>query len=85
MGTFHQPIELAAGPDGPFETLDALVDTGAMYTLVPSSILQTPGRRTDGAPQVHHADGSRVERDVGWATVRIDEEYATTLVVFGER
>ncbi len=84
MGTFQQRIELAAGPDGPFETLDALVGTRAMYTLVPSSVLQRLGVEPTERRRFITPGGSGVERDVGWATVRIDEEYATTLVVFGE-
>ncbi len=39
MGTFQHTIELGAGPTGPFETIDALVDTGATYTTVPAVVL----------------------------------------------
>ena len=37
MGTFHCRIEIAAGPSGPFEPLDALVDPAGRQ-LIP-----TPG------------------------------------------
>ena len=84
MGTFHQPIELAAGLEGPFETLDAVVDTGATFTRVPSSILQRLGVEPAQRREFITPDGNRVERGVGSVVVRIDEEAATTLAVFGE-
>jgi hypothetical protein len=40
IGTFHHAIELGAGPSGPFETINALVDAGATYTTVPAVILR---------------------------------------------
>ena len=44
MGTFNVTIEVAAGPEGPFEPIDAIVGLGStLYSFVPSSILQTPG------------------------------------------
>ena len=55
-----------------------------MYTLVPSPVLQRLGVEPTERRRFITPGGSRVERDVGWATVWIDEEYATTLVVFGE-
>ncbi len=39
METFRQRIEFAARADGPFVPADALVDTGATYTLVPRSVV----------------------------------------------
>ena len=84
MGTFHQQIELAAGPEGPFETLDALVDTGATYTLVPASLLRRLGIRPTDSLTFIIADGSRMQQEIGEATVRLDGRERTTLVVFGD-
>ena len=75
MGAFHETIGLAARTDGPPEKIAALVDTGATYTLVPAPIL----RQT-----FLIADGSRVEREVGWLLVRIGGEERPTVVVFGD-
>ena len=84
MGTFNVTVEVAAGHEGPFETLDAVVDTGATFTRVPSSILQRLGVEPAQRREFITPDGNRVERGVGSVVVRIDEEASTTLAVFGE-
>ena len=84
MGTFHQAIGLAPEPGGPSEALTALVDTGATYTLVPAPILRRLGVEPIGRQTFLIADGSRVEREVGWLLVRIDGEERPTVVVFGD-
>jgi hypothetical protein len=35
MGVFYQPITLI-GPSGVRETVEAMVDTGAMFTVIPA-------------------------------------------------
>ena len=84
MGTFYQPIRLVAGPDGPSEDLDALVDTGATYTLVPAPILRRLGVEPIGRQTFVIADGSRVEREIGWLLIRIDGAERPSVVVFGD-
>ena len=84
MGTFHQAIGLATEPGGPSEALTALVDTGATYTLVPAPILRRLGVEPIGRQTFLIADGSRVEREIGWLLVRIDGEERPTVVVFGD-
>ena len=84
MGTFRAAIGLATEPGGPFEALTALVDTGATYTLVPAPILRRLGVEPIGRQTFHVADGSRVEREIGWLLVRIDGEERPTVVVFGD-
>ena len=84
MGTFHSAIELAAGPGGPFESLEALVDSGAAYTLVPGTILARLGVARIDRQTFVIADGSRVERDIGEAVVRIGGRARTSVVVFGD-
>lgn len=57
MGTFYWPMEVSS-PDGSrWETVVALVDTGASHTLLPSSLL----RRLGVVPH-RIADGSRILR-----------------------
>jgi histidinol-phosphate aminotransferase len=67
-----------------FEQLEALVDTGATYTVVPSVLLQRlevkPLRRS---PFIL-ADGRRVEKAVGQTWVRVNGQAAVRLVVFGD-
>ncbi len=84
MGTFHHRIELAAGPAGPFESLDALADSGATYSLVPKAVLTRLGIAPVDVQTFVIADGCRPERELGEAVVRIDGRNRTTVVVFGD-
>ncbi len=83
MGVFSVPIEIGDSEGVHFEQVDAIANTGAMYTMLPSSILArlgvTPGwSRTFGL-----ADGSTRDYDMAETKVRLDGVVATTLVVFG--
>ncbi len=84
MGTFRTSIEVARDARGPFEVVDALVDTGASYTVLPRSLLS----RLHVEPQRQRsfvlADGRRIELPVGEIVIRIGDEVITNLVVFGE-
>lgn len=84
MGTFRHSIELGAEPTGPFETIDALVDTGTTYTTVPAVVLQRLGVTPHRHETFVLADGRRVARPLGRAWVRINGREESTVVVFGE-
>ncbi len=84
MGTFRVTIELGDPAGSRYREVSALVDTGASYTQVPTSVLRELGvvahtRRTFGL-----ADGRQVERDVGRSWIRVNGYEEMTLVVFGE-
>lgn len=82
MGNFKYPITLV-GPQGEI-TLDAEVDTGATYNLVPRPLLERIGvKPTRRAPFIL-ADGRRVEYEMGSVTSRIDGLEETTICIFGE-
>ena len=84
MGTFRVPIEIGDPQGDRFERVEALVDTGASYSVLPASIL----RQLEVTPLDHVtfilADGLEIEREVGRTWVRIDGKTEITLVVFGE-
>jgi clan AA aspartic protease len=84
MGTFHSTFAIAATAAGPFESIEALVDSGATYTLVPAAALNRLGVAPTDRQTCVLADGSRVERDVGEAVIRIDERTRTAVVIFGD-
>ena len=84
MGTFNVTVEVAAGPDGPFESLEALVDTGATYTLAPAPLLRQLGVEPIDRITFIIADGSRMQQEIGEAVIRLDGRQRTTLVVFGD-
>ena len=83
MGTFNVNLEIGDSKGELWETVDALVDTGSTYTLIPRQLLD----RLDVSPQFQRefetADGRIVERDLAIAMVRWDGETMPTLVVFG--
>lgn len=84
MGTFQQTIEVAAAPGGPFIALDAMVDTGSLYTWVPASVLRRLGVTPRERRTFVRADGTRIQRDVAWVEVRVGDQQAPTLCVFGD-
>jgi len=84
MGIFRYRIEIAASPAGPFETLEAIVDSGAAYTQAPRSLLQRLGVRPIDRATFVLANGQPTECDIGEAAIRIDGCVRTNVVVFGE-
>ncbi len=84
MGTFHQAIEVGDLQGRRFRQMDALVDTGASYTLVPAGILRELGISPHDHVTFVLADGRQTERKVGRAWTRVDGREEITLVVFGD-
>ncbi len=69
MGTFT--VEVGDSPGDQFETVEALVDTGATYTMIPASLLNRLGVVPLAQMNFILADGQRIEREVGEASIRI--------------
>lgn len=84
MGTFDWPIRLESMGGERSLQLDALVDTGSFYTIVPASLLRTLGVVPIEKAGLELADGRRVVWDIGEARATIDGRKVTTLMVFGE-
>ena len=84
MGTFHVAIQIGDPRVSSFETLEALVDTGASYTWVPASVLRRLGVESTFRFPFLLADGRRIEREMAETRVRLDSRERTTLVVFGD-
>lgn len=84
MGTFEVRLEVAGPSRERFEPVEALVDTGSTYTVLPRSLLEDLCVPVDRRARFVLADGSEVERDLGRAWVRFDGREEFTLVVFGE-
>ena len=84
MGTFNVAIEIGDPAGQRFETLDALVDTGATYTVVPAPILEQLGVSRHATDRFELADGRGIDLGFGHTWVRIEGRTVITLVVFGE-
>ena len=64
--------------------IDAIVDTGAAYTTLPTRLLRDIGVEPVGQRRFLLADGRRIFMEYGEARATIDGESVTNLVVFGE-
>ena len=84
MGTFSQTLRLESLDGERSVEIDALVDTGASYTLVPANLLAELGVVPFGRRTSELADGRRVTYDIGRAVATVDGYTEATLVLFGE-
>jgi len=83
MGTFNVSIQVGGASGGEFLPVDALVDTGASHTMLPSNLLTTLGVVVIEQVAFQLADDRMVEYGVGEARIRLDGRERTTLVIFG--
>ena len=84
MGTFTVPLEVADPRSRRYETVAALVDSGATCTALPVSMLQRLGVVAHGARRFVLADGRRVELGFGRIWIRLDGREEISPVVFQE-
>ena len=74
MGTFQVELEIGDPQGQHFETVDALVDSGATYTTLPESLLRRLGVVPLSRANFILADGSRMERGIGQTWMRLRGE-----------
>ena len=84
MGEFYWPVGVRSVDRERMETVDALVDTGASYSMFPRSMLERLGIWRLERVGFELADRSVVEYDVGEAQLRVNGRERTTSVMFGE-
>ncbi len=84
MGTFHYTIEVGDPQGDRFETVEALVDTGATYTTLPSSMLRRLSVRPFTRRQFRLTDERVLEYELGQTWIRLNGEAIIRLVVFSE-
>ena len=83
MGTCSVTLEIGKTTAGEYTQVEALVDTGATYTVLPAEALVRLGIQAIETVSFELADDRIVEYQVGEARVRLDGRERTTLVVFG--
>ena len=83
MGTFTVTLEIGDPQGGRFETVEALVDTGATLTTAPASLLRRLGVEATRRGTFEYADGRQVEMDIGETKVKVEGIETTTSVLFG--
>jgi clan AA aspartic protease len=83
MGTFRVPIEVGDPEGTRWERVEALVDTGSSYTLLPRSVWLRLGVSGAFRHPFVLADGRQLEDEMAETRVRINGQIRTTLVIFG--
>jgi aspartyl protease family protein len=83
MGTFDVSIEVGDQAAQRFQSIDALVDTGATYTVLPRGLLIGLGVQPHRTSTFELGDGTKVELEMGRTWVRVAGQQEMTLVVFG--
>jgi len=61
-----------------------LVDSGALYSVVPASVLRRLGIKPGRTKTFILADGTEVKRPLGHALFRLSKDEAPSPVIFGE-
>lgn len=86
MGFTYVKVKLVnpASPDLS-EAVELLVDTGAVYTIVPEGVLEKLHIKRRGRRVFQTVNKQKIERDVGVAMVEYMDRVAGTNVIFGEK
>ena len=85
MGLTHLEIEVGnlANPEVT-ETLEFLVDSGAIYSVVPAAVLDRLGIKPLTEQEFRLADGSKIVRKKGGALFKYGSRIGVSDVIFGE-
>ena len=65
--------------------LTFLVDSGAVYSVIPSSLLRKLGVKPHSKRTFILADGSEITRKIGDVLFRLDSHQGAAPVIFGEK
>ena len=85
MGITYLELEVGnpASPDVT-EKLEFLVDSGAIYSVVPTPLLERLGLKPLTEQTFRLANGDKIVRKKGWAMFRYGDRVGVSDVVFGE-
>ena len=86
MGLVHVEVTIA-NPGSPRKAakITLLVDSGAVYSVVPKSVLRRLGVKPHSRKSFTLADGTRITRQVGDVTFKLNGEQGASPVIFGEK
>ncbi len=83
VGTFTFSFEVGSSDGRDFRTVEALVDTGAIFSRLPGSLLRELGHEPSGRESFELGDGSVVDWDVSDVPVRIGDRVRVTTCIWG--
>ena len=84
MGLFNVPIGVGDPQGERFQIVEALVDTGATFSIVPAPILDDLGVEPQRSGSFELADGSFRDYRIGETILRVEGEEVHSAVVFGD-
>lgn len=84
MGEFFWDVGVWSIDRERMETVSAMVDTGASYSMFPRSMLERLGIAPIGQRGFEQADGSVIQRDIGQALLVINGDESYIRVIFGD-
>ena len=84
MGTFKCSLRISSMDGHQSQDIEAVVGTGAFYTMVPVGLLRSLGIEPRGKRRVPQAGGRGIDLDYGQAWASIGGKSEITQVVFGE-
>ena len=83
MGTFNVEMRIGAVNRSAWETVSALVDTGATCSMAPASLLRRLGVEPDETVEFELAGGEVVEYETGLAAFGAEGRTGWARVIFG--
>lgn len=85
MGLFSITLRVAplTNPKCHSESIQALVDTGDTYPVVPENLLTSVGIKKHGKMSISLADGKKENRDYGYAFLLFEDKCVPNIVLFG--
>ena len=83
MGTFRVAVTVGNPDSDARETVDALVDTGATFSVMPASLLLRLGIEPTRTRRLRFANGRVEERQTGMALFEVAAIDGEAMVVFG--
>src|SRR5262245_43975576 len=85
MGLTRLTIRIANPTDlRRFQDVECLIDSGAMYTVIPKKILQEIGISPHSKRSFRLANGDKMVRELGSADVIYEKRHGAATVLFGE-
>ena len=84
MGTFNITVQIGNLNGEHFEDVEVMVDTGAITTVIPRSILEGLGITPTKKETFEYAGGERVQLDMAEARAVVEGREAGTWVILGE-
>jgi predicted aspartyl protease len=83
MGIFRVPLHVGNPGNGHSETVQALVDTGATFSMMPASLLQRLGIEAVRSATFRIASGETVDYPTGVASFSVEGLSGVARVIFG--